>query len=211
MAEDGLNGLLLGEEGEDAHVGAAHRGTGERRSQSCDDTACLPTLFRRGGVSCAPVGTTPAPALAFRRVLRRGFGCCFRVTHLLRDIPLLDTPDILLLTEPIQNAQLRTLVERFFVDMVKFVADVERRMVAIGGELHADAEALLLDHGSRQENLWGANYYPGRGRDGCIEYTALINIRPSGGNRSMEIEDAAIRARIRDLAYRLIGEGEALP
>jgi hypothetical protein len=120
-------------------------------------------------------------------------------------------PDILLVSEAIDRRQLADLVERFFTDMVKFVVDVERGVAAVGGELHADAEQLLLEDGSRQENLWGANYYPGRGVDGCIEFTSLINIRPSQGNRSMEIEDDAVRAHVRELTYRLIGRGEPLP
>jgi hypothetical protein len=122
-----------------------------------------------------------------------------------------DVPDIIVLTEPIESDRLSVLVTRFFTDMVKLVADVERSRIAVGGELHADAEAILLEGGSRQQDLWGASYYPGRGTDGCIEYTALINIRPSAGNRSMEIEDPAARKRVRDLVYRLIGTGEPLP
>jgi hypothetical protein len=102
-------------------------------------------------------------------------------------------------------------VARFFGDMVKFVADVERSVIAVGGELHADAEAVLLGNGSRQQDLWGANYYPGQGPDDSLEYTALINIRPSRGNRTMEIEDPVARERVRDLAFRLIGRGEPLP
>ena len=93
--------------------------------------------------------------------------------------------------------------------MVKYVVDVERGVVAIGGELHADAEQVLLEQGSRQADLWGANYYPGRGREGCIEFTALINIRPARGNPGMEVEDRAIRERIRVLTFALIGEGES--
>lgn len=120
-------------------------------------------------------------------------------------------PDILLLRdEPISPGDLRTLTERFFVDMVKYVADIERGVIAVGGELHSDAEALLLEGGSRQPDLWGANYYPGLGPEDCIEYTALINIRPSQGNRSMVIEDGRIRARIEALTFRLIGKGEPL-
>jgi hypothetical protein len=94
--------------------------------------------------------------------------------------------------------------------MVKFVADVERGVIAIGGELHADAESVLLEQGSRQQDVWGGNYYPGRGPDGCIEFTALINIRPSQGNRSMYIQDPAVRARVQAMALRLIGRGEPL-
>jgi len=107
-------------------------------------------------------------------------------------------------------AELRRLVELFFEDMVKYVVDVSRGVAAIGGEMHADAEQVLLESGSRQADLWGANYYPGRGRDECIEYTALINIRPAHGNRSMEIQDPAVRKRVRELTWALIGEGEPL-
>jgi uncharacterized protein DUF5674 len=91
---------------------------------------------------------------------------------------------------------------------VKFVVDVRRRIAAVGGELHADAEQRLLEAGSAQEDLWGANYYPGRGAEECIEYTALINIRPSRGNRSMEIQDTEIREVVREIAHELIGSGE---
>jgi hypothetical protein len=120
-----------------------------------------------------------------------------------------DPPDVVLLSEPIAAAELRRLLARF-EDMVKYVVDVERGIVAIGGEMHADAEAVLLDAGSRQADLWGANYYPGRGAEGCIEYTSLINIRPAAGNRGMELLDPALRARLRELSFSLIGRGEAL-
>jgi hypothetical protein len=95
--------------------------------------------------------------------------------------------------------------------MVKYVVDVERRTAAVGGELHADAEHLLLEAGSLQADLWGANYYPGRGADECIEYTSLINIRPGQGNRSMLISDPIVRERVREITFALIGRGEPLP
>jgi hypothetical protein len=121
-------------------------------------------------------------------------------------------PDIVILrNERIPPAELRRLVDLFFEDMVKCVVDVERGVVAVGGEMHADAEQALLEDGSRQADLWGANYYPGRGLEGCLECSALINIRPGQGNRSMEIQDPAVRERVRELARALIGEGEGLP
>lgn len=106
--------------------------------------------------------------------------------------------------------QLRALVDGFFGDMVELVVDVERQIVAVGGELHADAEALLLEDGSRQTGLWGANYYPGLGGEDCIQYTALINIRPAQGNRAMEVQDAEIRRKVQGIVHRLIGKGESL-
>ena len=121
-------------------------------------------------------------------------------------------PEIVVLRkERIAPAELRRLVDLFFEDMVKYVVDVERGVAAVGGEMHADAEQALLEDGSRQADLWGANYFPGRGREECIEYTALINIRPAQGNRSMEIQDPAVRERVRQLTRALVGDGEPLP
>jgi hypothetical protein len=121
-----------------------------------------------------------------------------------------ESPDIVVLDRRIESLDLARLVRLFFGDMVKYVVDLERRIAAVGGDLHADAEQLLLESGSRQTDLWGANYYPGKGSDSCVEYTALINIRPAQGNRSMLIQDAEIRDRVREITFALIGEGEPL-
>ena len=119
-------------------------------------------------------------------------------------------PHIIVVTSKIDSQELVRQTLGFFEDMVKFVVDIKRGVAAVGGELHADAEEILLAEGSRQIDLWGANYYPGRGADDCIEYTSLINIRPAQDNPSMLVEDADIRSRIRELTYALIGEGEPL-
>ncbi len=118
---------------------------------------------------------------------------------------------IRIVTTRLAPGELAAFLGRPFPEMVKFVVDLERRVVAVGGELHADAEALLLDRGSAQPALWGGNYRPGLGEGECIEFTSLINIRPSQGNRSMVVEDAGLRARIQDLVFERIGRGEALP
>jgi len=117
---------------------------------------------------------------------------------------------VILKQERILPVELARLVAAYFEDMVKYVVDVERGIVAVGGEMHADAEQVLLEAGSRQTDLWGANYYPGRGKDACIEYTALINIRPAAGNRGMELQASDLRRRVQELTFTLIGEGEAL-
>jgi hypothetical protein len=122
-----------------------------------------------------------------------------------------EAPDIVFVTEPLEPAELARLVHLHFDDMVKNVVDLERKIAAAGGALHADAEHLLLESGSRQADLWGANYYPGQGAEGCIEYTSLINIRPAQGNRGMLIEDSQIRDRVREITFALIGRGEPLP
>ena len=119
-------------------------------------------------------------------------------------------PPTVLLSHRIDPAALSRLVQDGFRDMVKFVADVERGRVAVGGELQADAELVLLEDGSQPEDLWSANHHPGKGREDCIEFTSLINIRPARDNPGMEVADPAIRERIRALTFELIGKGEPL-
>ncbi len=121
-----------------------------------------------------------------------------------------DKPGIVVVASRIERDELVRLVDSYFRDMVKYVVDVRRRVAAIGGELHADGERLLLDEGSQQGDLWGANYYPGLGPERCIEYTALINIRPTQDNRSMEIQDASKKEQVRAITFELIGAGEEL-
>jgi hypothetical protein len=115
--------------------------------------------------------------------------------------------EIVLLTEPIDEATLDRLVRETFVDMVKYVVDVERRQVAIGGDMHADAELVLIENGSRQGDLWGANYYPKRPPAECIEFTSLINIRPARGNPGMVVQDPEIQRVIREITHALVGRG----
>lgn len=80
---------------------------------------------------------------------------------------------------------------------IKLAVDVRRRIIAGGGALHADCEAALLDDGSRQEDVWGADWVPAS-RD--VRFESLINIRPQQGNRKLTIEDAALRERIERIA-----------
>lgn len=91
-----------------------------------------------------------------------------------------------------------------FGDLVKAVVDVEREIMALDGELHADEEALLLEQGSAQRDLWGINIYPDLEAEDRIEFDSMINIRPSQGNRSRGVDDPAVRAKIIDVVSTLI-------
>jgi hypothetical protein len=107
-------------------------------------------------------------------------------------------------THPIARVELTAIAAEQFGDLVKAVVDVTRGIMVIGGELHADEEALLLEQGSRQEDLWGINLYPGKSPEEWIEFDSLINVRPSRGNRSRGVEDPAIRARIVEIVLALV-------
>ena len=92
--------------------------------------------------------------------------------------------------------ELKQMAARRFGDMVKAVVDVDRELIAVDAELHADLEAPLLGDGSQQRSLWGINLYPEMPGDAFIEFDSLINIRPSQGNRSRGVEQEAIRKKI---------------
>ena len=112
---------------------------------------------------------------------------------------------IRILREPISLDELRTLAQGQFGDFVKAVVDVRRGVVAVGGELHADEEALLLDQGSCQADLWGINIYPDQVGTDRIEFDSMINVRPSQGNRSRSVEDPVLRQQIVNVVTGLIG------
>jgi len=83
-----------------------------------------------------------------------------------------------------------------FGNLVKAVVDLDRELVAVDAELHSDLEALLLQGGSKQKNLWGINIYPEMQGEEFIEFDSLINIRPSQGNKSRGVENQETRAKI---------------
>jgi hypothetical protein len=85
---------------------------------------------------------------------------------------------------------------------VKVAVDIRQGILAGGGVLHADCEAVLLDEGSRQEDIWGADWVPATQQ---IQYEALINIRPRQNNPSMVILDPSIRDRVGEIVQGLLG------
>jgi len=111
---------------------------------------------------------------------------------------------IQIVREPITLDELRSLARGQFGDFVKAVVDVRLGVMAIGGELHADEEALLIEQGARQADLWGINLYPDRVGMDRIEFDSMINVRPSQGNRSRSVEDPALRQQIVNVVTRLI-------
>ncbi len=106
--------------------------------------------------------------------------------------------------EKISEAELRSFLGKPFEEMIKFVVDVRLNKIALGGELHADAEELLLKDGSRQEDVWGGNIFPEAPKIQQIRYTSMINIRPSVGQRAMEIKEPKIIQQINQALEMLL-------
>ena len=103
------------------------------------------------------------------------------------------------------DAERAVLAADPFGDMFKIVVDIAKEVVVAGGEFHADGESMLIDDGSAQADLWGANYYPGRPAGSRLEYSALINIRPTQDNRGHLIASEAVRTAVRKVVERLVG------
>lgn len=104
-----------------------------------------------------------------------------------------------IIKDNISREELSIIAESIFGDMVKGVVDIEKDILCIDAELHADIEAFLLEQGSKQENLWGINLYPEILGEDFLEFDSLINIRPRQNNRSRGVEDETIQEKIRDI------------
>jgi hypothetical protein len=113
--------------------------------------------------------------------------------------------EIRVVRDTVSRDELTKFAKQQFGDMTKAVVDIERGIMAIGGELHSDEEAVLLDQGSIQRHLWGINLYPDKPRSEWIEFDSMINVRPSGGNRSRYVESPDIREAVIRIVNRLVG------
>jgi hypothetical protein len=103
-----------------------------------------------------------------------------------------------LLTEKISRSELDAMAQLRFGNLVKGVVDVDRNLIVLDAELHADEESFLLESGSQQKDLWGINLYPEfpLEDDNFVEFDSMINLRPLDNNRSRSVEDPEIRSRI---------------
>lgn len=85
---------------------------------------------------------------------------------------------------------------------IKLAVDIRRGVLAGGGVMHADCESALLEDGSQQEDVWGADWTPASQQ---VTFESLINIRPRQGNRSLDIQDPEIRSRVAQITLDLLG------
>lgn len=108
--------------------------------------------------------------------------------------------------ENIRIDELKEMSSRMFGNLIKAVVDIEKEILVIDAELHADQEAYLLESGSKQENLWGINIYPELPKEERIEFDSMINLRPSQGNISRGVEDQEIQKKILNIVNSKIIE-----
>ena len=97
--------------------------------------------------------------------------------------------------------------EKMFDNLVKAVVDIEKEVMVVDALMHADQESLLLDEGSKQENLWGINLYPDKiDKQDFIEFDSMINIRPGQNNRGRGVYDSKIQDNIKKVINKLVGK-----
>jgi len=108
------------------------------------------------------------------------------------------------LSSPITKSELVKIAKMKFGDFVKAVVDIQKSIIVIDADLHADQEAELLATGSKQEHLWGINLYPEQSGDDFIEFDSMINVRPGYGNTSRGVESEQIRKQIIEIVHRFI-------
>lgn len=106
------------------------------------------------------------------------------------------------LRQKVSSSQIKDMLQEYD-GMIKIVVDIRQRIVSGGGEMHADCESVLLESGSEQDDLWGANWYPSEQR---IEFESLINIRPRIGNRSIILQDENLRKQVEDVTRSILGD-----
>jgi len=83
-----------------------------------------------------------------------------------------------------------------YKDYIKTVIDVEKGILAVGGEYHIDCEEVLIKSGSKPENLFGGGYSISTKE---IEYMAMSNYKPALGKVTYEIADPEIRNKLYEL------------
>lgn len=101
-------------------------------------------------------------------------------------------------------SELKEMSSRMYDELVKAVVDIEKGIMAVDAEMHADEEQLLLQNGSRQQDLWGINLYPANPMENWVEFDSMINLRPSQGNRSRGVDDPIIQNKILAIVNSLV-------
>ncbi|MEW6095457.1 MAG: DUF5674 family protein [bacterium] len=109
-----------------------------------------------------------------------------------------------IIKDDISIYELKKIAEASFGNLVKAVVDIENEVMVIGGELHSDEEALLIEQGVEQKNLWGINLYPEIEGGDWIEFDSIINIRPSQGNLTRGIDNPQVRRRIIEIVNKVV-------
>lgn len=102
---------------------------------------------------------------------------------------------ILTTTKPFTKEEVTHISEQFEV-YIKTVIDVKKKICSAGADRHFEAEAILLEQGSNQADVWGGGIDL---ETKTIDFNSFINIRPKQNNKSNEIQDSVLREHYEEL------------
>jgi hypothetical protein len=102
---------------------------------------------------------------------------------------------ILTKATPYTKGEIQKLREQY-TGYIKTVIDVEKKICSAGCDRHFESEKILLDQGSKQDNVWGGGIDL---ETMTIDSNSFINIRPNQGNTSNEIQDPAVRRSFEEI------------
>ena len=109
--------------------------------------------------------------------------------------------------DTISVTELTEMAENMYGNLVKAVVDINKNILVVDAEMHADEEQFLLENGSDQADLWGINLYPAKfGSEDFIEFDSMINIRPRQNNPSRYVLDSNVREQIIQLVGEVVHE-----
>ncbi len=113
--------------------------------------------------------------------------------------------EIKIIKKPINKKEVADMAKEQFGDLIKATIDTDKEIIALGGELHADEEAFLIEQEeSSCKYLWGINLYPRKSEKDWIEFDSMINIKPSLKNYSRNVEDLKVQKKIKSIVRKLI-------
>ncbi len=107
---------------------------------------------------------------------------------------------IIVISKKATKKELEKMAEDFS-GYIKVVIDVSEQILAGGGKRHYEAEQVLIENGSRQENLWGGGLDLETKE---IDYNSMINVRPRQQNFSRDIMSIEIRNKFDKIIKSLL-------
>lgn len=110
-----------------------------------------------------------------------------------------------IISKKISRDELNKMDSGYFEDKIKAAADIEKQIIGVDVELHADIEGALIEEGSELCNLWGINFLADEDEiEEFVKVDSLINIHPKQNNRSRDVEDENIRNKILEAVEKWI-------
>lgn len=109
-----------------------------------------------------------------------------------------------IVSESISLAELKDMSNRIFGGLVKAVVDIQKKIMVVDADMHSDEEKVLLETGSKQDDVWGINLYPKMKLEDFIEFDSMINVRPRLNNFSRNVESKDLQKQIINIVNNLI-------